>query len=476
MPLTPLPKGPIPLEVARLSEFIQPRLTSARSTKLLTEGISLMYRGRSARQKLNMVASPHPITRRRFAQRMIVAGGAVVYAGAENFNYVAAQNKVKITQWYHQYGEAGTQQAAQRYAQEYTKANPNVEVDMVWKAGNYADAIAAALLTDAGPDVFEGSPTAAMVKAGQIVPLDDLYIPAVKADVNPTNLKGETIDGKIYAVKEIDDTGCLYYRKKQFADKGLKPPSTFDDLVNLAKELNSGRTKGLFLGNDGGIAALETLLPWSAKQDFLVDNKIVFNTPQTVATYEGLKKLNDTGALLIGSPTDWWDPSAFTQGLAAMQWTGLWAMPGIKKAIGDDFDISPWPAFDAKGSPVTFWGGWAEMVNAKGKHIAESKAFVKWLWIDQSDLQKDWALSYGFHVPPRLSAAKSATPLQSGPASEAAKNLNEYGQLNPPTWDKAMDDAVITAMTNILKNGKPATTEVATAAKKCEEELKRELA
>lgn len=417
-----------------------------------------------------------PMSRRGFVQRMIVAGGAVVYAGAENYNYVAAQNKVKLTQWYHQYGEAGTQQAAQRYAQEYTKANPNVEVDMVWKAGDYTTALNAALLTDAGPDVYEGSPTVAMVKAGQCVPLDDLYTPEVKADFNPTNLKGETINGHIYAVKMIDDTGCLYYRKKQFADKGLKPPATFDDLMNLAKELNSGRTKGLFLGLDGGISATLTLLPWSAKQDFLVDNKIVFNTPQTAATYEALKKLNDSGALLTGSTTDWFDPSAFTQGLAAMQWTGLWAMPGIKKAIGDDFDITPWPAFDANGTPVTFWGGWAEMVNGKSKHIPEAKAFVKWLWIDNTADQKDWALSYGFHVPPRISAAKSATPLQSGPAKEAADNLNKYGKLTPPEWDTAMGTALTDAVSNIVKNGKDAATEVAAAAKKCEEELTREMA
>ena len=435
-----------------------------------------MQNGHGIRTGLGQGLMRRPMSRRGFVQRMIVAGGAVVYAGAENFNYVAAQNKVKITQWYHQYGEAGTQQAAQRYAQEYTKANPNVEVDMVWKAGDYTTALNAALLTDAGPDVFEGSPTVAMVKAGQVAPLDDLYTPEVKADFNPVNLKGETINGHIYAVKMIDDTGCIYYRKKQFSDKGLKPPATFDDLMNLAKELNSGRTKGLFIGNDGGISATLTLLPWSAKQDFLVDGKIVFNTPQTAATYAALKKLNDSGALLTGSPTDWFDPSAFTQGLAAMQWTGLWAMPGIKKAIGDDFDIVPWPAFDANGTPVTFWGGWAEMVNGKSKHIPEAKAFVKWLWIDNTANQKDWALSYGFHVPPRISAAKSATPLQSGPAKEAADNLNKYGKLTPPEWDTAMGTALTDAVTNIVKNGKDPASEVAAAAKKCEDELTREMA
>ena len=30
---------------------------------------------------------------------------------------------------------------------------------------------------------------------------------------------------------------------------------------------------------------------------------------------------------MLGAPTDWSDPSAFTQGLTAMQFTGLWTLP-----------------------------------------------------------------------------------------------------------------------------------------------------
>ena len=416
------------------------------------------------------------LTRRGLVKTVTVAGGAVVFSGFGPSTWVTAQDEVKLVQWYHQYGEEGTQQAAQRYAEEYTTINPNVEVEMVWKTGDYTFALLpAALLTDEGPDVFEGSPTVAMVQAGQIEPLDDLFTEEVKADFHPNDLGVNTIDGKIYAVKMIDDTGLLYYRKSMLEEKGVAPPTTMDELIAAAEALDDGRVKGLFVGNDGGINALYHVAPWSAGSDILVDNKIVFNNERTVLAYTKVKELYDTGSLLEGSPTDWWDPSALTQGLAAMQWTGLWAMPGIRAQIGDDFGIMAWPALDAEGRPATFWGGWAEMVNAKGKNVQAAKDFVKWLWIENTADQQDWSLSYGFHVPPRKSAAATAEPLKEGAPAEAVKILYDNGQFLPPQYTNAMDTIMIDALARIVKEGAPAGDEVAAAAKQCEDELARVL-
>jgi multiple sugar transport system substrate-binding protein len=416
------------------------------------------------------------LNRRDLVKTVTVAGGAIVFAGYGRSTHVTAQDKVKLSQWYHEYGEAGTQQAAERYAKDYTTVNPNVEVEMVWQPGDYAgQVLPAALLTDEGPDVYEGFPNVAMVKAGQVAPLDDIFTDEVKADFQPNDLNVNTIDGKIYAVKMIDDTGLLYYRKSILQDKGVNPPTTMDELIAAVKALDTGRVKGLFVGNDGGISALLNIAPWSAGSDFLVDNQIVFNNDRTALAYQKVKELNDTGGLLIGSPTDWWDPSAFTQGLAAMQWTGLWAMPGVKAGIGDDFEVLPWPALDAQGKPATFWGGWSEMVNAKSKHIDEAKAFVKWLWIENTANQQDWSLSYGFHVPPRLSAAASAEPLKTGPAAEAVQNLYADGHILPPQWTGAMGNYLTDAVSNIVKSGADPASTVADAATKCDAELKQVL-
>jgi len=419
-------------------------------------------------------AALRALSRRDLVKTVVVAGGAVAFAGYGWAPRVAAQERIRLTQWYHQYGEAGTQEAAQRYAEEYTTVNPNVEVEMVWVPGDYAATVLpAALLTNEGPDVFEGSPTVAMVQAGQIVPLDDLFTPEVKADFHPNDINAATIDGQIYAIKMVDDTGLLYTRTSMLEEAGVQPPTNMDEVIAAAQALDTGRVKGLFLGNDGGISALLYIAPWSAGSDFLdpAANRITFDNPRTVLAYEKVRELNQSGALLVGAPTDWWDPSAFTQGLAAMQWTGLWAMPGIREGVGDDFGISAWPALDAEGAPATFWGGWATMVNAKSQHVEEAKQFAKWLWIDNVANQTDWNLSYGFHVPPRESVAAEAEPLQSPPASDAVQLFYDHGKILPPQWTAAMNTTLTGALSNIIQNNADVAAEVTAAAQACQREL-----
>ena len=402
------------------------------------------------------------------------AGAAALLAGCGRPGMLG--KRVTLTQWYHQYGETGTQQAVGRYADEYMRLHPDIGIEVVWVPGDYGTKLATALLTRGGPDIFESSSlTVAMVEAGQVAPLDDLFPPEVRQDFPPRDLAENSVGGKVYGVKMLDDAGLLYYRPSLLRAAGLAVPKTMDELTQAAKTLTSGSRKGLFVGNDGGVYALVNIVPWSAGSDFLVDNKIVFNNPRTIAAYEKLRALVDSGALLIGAPTDWWDPSAFTQGLAAMQWGGLWSYPAIKKALGGDVGAMAWPALDATGQPATFLGGWSAMVNAQGPQVDEAKKYVQWLWINNTQLQQDWCLAYGFHVPPRKSVARTATALRAPVPAQAVSELAAHGRALPPTWNNAMGTALSDAVTNILKQGRPAAAEIQTAAAKCERELQRAL-
>ncbi len=418
------------------------------------------------------VSGGRRLSRREFLRTATFAAGALL-TGCGPKGVPGA--RVTLTQWYHQYGEKGTQDAVHRYAQAYTRLHPDIAIEVVWVPGDYGTKLATALLTPNGPDIFESQLTLPMVTAGQVASLDALYPPNVRADFSPKDLAANSVGGKIYGVKMLDDMGLIYYRKSLFQAAHLELPTTMDALIAASKQLTAGSRKGLFLGNDGGISALLSLLPWSAGSDFLVDNRIVFNTPRTAAAYEKLRELNASNSLLIGAPTDWWDPSALTQGQAAMQWTGLWAYPAIRKALGDDVGAMPWPALDSGGTPVTFQGGWSQMVNAQGANIAEAKKYVNWLWIENSQIQQDWCLGYGFHVPPRISLAKSAAPLHSPVPALAVKTLALYGRTLPPIWNSAMGTAMTDALTNIIKKGQPTAPALAVAEQKCSRELQRSL-
>jgi len=432
------------------------------------------------------------MNRRTFVKTLTIAGGTVVAVGPSATAKRAAakrQDTITLRQWYHQYGEEGTEDAVKRYAEQYTEANPNVEVEVNWVVGDYPALLNAALLTDDGPDLFESTPNLDWVRNGLIAPLDDLLTPEVRADYTERELQSNTIEGVLYGLKIVVDTGMIYYRPSLLEAAGVAPPTTMDELIAAAQALTDGPTKGLFLGNDGGISAMQTILPWSAGSDFITpDNQDVFDNPGTVAAYEKLRELNQTDALLIGAPTDWFDPSAFIQNLCAMAWGGLWMMPVVTEELGDDFGVIPWPALTAStGAPVaspapgvagtptpaTFLGGWSQLVSARSANVDAAKAYAKWLWVDNADVQRDFNLEYGFHVPPRRSVAAGAEALQGGPPAQAVEILNNYARSMSLVWTAPMGAALGDAVTRIVRDGADATQEVAAAAEAVRAEVAR---
>lgn len=386
--------------------------------------------------------------------------------------------KITLTQYYHQYGEKGTQQAVERYAQDYMKQNSNVEIKVEWVPGDYTTKLATALVGPSPPDLFESSPTLQMVKQNQAVPVDDFFTGSNKGDFFPNVQALNTINGHIYGAKIVADVGLLYYRKSMLQKAGVAPPKTAAELVAAAKTLTSGKVKGLFLGDDGGVAALYQLLPQSNNVKFIDGNKVTFATQAAAEAYQVLVQLNQQDSLLLGYQPDYLQPDALTSGLVAMQWTGLWTMPAVKTALQDDFGVVPFPKFGDSGKPVTFLGGWTQIVNGHSKHVDEAKKYAKWLWVDNKDVQRDFNLSYGFHLPPRKSIADSASALKSGPARDAVSILGNNGVAIGPLWDPTMDTALTDAVSQIVQKRADVPTSLKLlqdAQQKAQSELDQEL-
>ncbi len=432
---------------------------------------------------------PTSFSRRRFLQYSGAAAGSAALgssflaacAGGTSGGTPTNSSLPSLTQWYHQYGEVGTQQAVYKYAKDYTKAN--VKVNWVPGTGNaYPNAVNTALLGSNPPDVFEQSILGVdQVKAGLLEPLDDL-IADVKSDFKPADLLPWTVNGKLYAIKMIDDPTFIYYRKSLFQKAGITaPPTTIDELINISKKLSNGNVKGIYLGPDSATTALYHIAAWSTGGDVISPDhtKVTFNTERVAEAYLKIHQLNTSGGVLLDFPTFWWDPGAFIQGTVAMQWCGLWAMPGIKKsAIGDDFGVFQFPALDAQGTAATVDGGWAEMVSAKSKNKEAAKAYVKSLWITNTQVQTDWNVGYGFHIPPRASASTAASKLASGQAADAVNILSKYGHSFSPYWNSTIDQTLQNTFSSIAKNGgttQSALAKLNQAADACNAELQKEL-
>jgi multiple sugar transport system substrate-binding protein len=374
-----------------------------------------------------------------------------------------------LQQWYHQYGEQGTQQAALKFAKAYKDATVNV----VWTPGDYGAKLASGLLSSNAPDVFENQLNIELIKAGQIAPLDDIFASA-KADFNEADIKLNTYEGKIYGVKMIDDPQVLYYRKSLFSKAGVQVPTTFDELITAVKKLSTGKVKGAYFGSQNII--VDHIAAYFAAAGVPIitdDHKSGLLDPKVIAAFAKLREFYTSGGVLQSAPTEWTDPSAFIQGLVAIQWCGLWALPQIQKTFGDDFGVMPIPAFGATGKQVVYNGGWTQFVNAKSKNLDAAKKFVKWLWIDQTQYQEEWSLNYGFHIPPRKSVATKAAKLQSGQAAEVVKLADQYGFGDNIAFTPKMATAVADAGNKIIRSGADPKAALTTADGVVQSELKR---
>ncbi|MFD5478679.1 ABC transporter substrate-binding protein [Streptomyces hawaiiensis] len=396
----------------------------------------------------------------------LAAVGGLAACGGNTGRSGGSGSGTNLTQMFHAYGEAGTEQAIKRYAKAYKDANVTTQ----WiTSSDFESKLFSALLTKNAPDLFEFHPQIQMVKSGQVADLTDLVDP-VKDDFNPADIKSHTVDGKIYGVRMIDDPQFFFYRKSMLEKAKVEVPTTLDELMEAAAKLTTGKVKGLYMGND--LHSVNDTLIWSSGAQHLNEkNEIAYHTGGVIEGLKKMRQLFTSGDLLLGAPTESWDPSSFNQGLCAIQFCGMWAMPAIQDALGDDWGVFPFPKVTDSGKPSVYNGGWSMFVNAKSKNVDAAKEYVKWLWIDQAEYQEDWATSYGFHIPPRTSIAAKADKLKSGNAAEGVKLFNEFGHFDNIGWTQAMRTAFEDVFANcVRKNMDPEK-----ALDRCDTAVNREL-
>lgn len=401
------------------------------------------------------ISTDRQVTRRRLlAATGSAAAGSLAAAGLGGCgsNTGRAQGAgPELSQWYHEYGEPGVRQAVRRYALGYRRARVRVQM----RPGDYDRQAAAALLTDAGPDVFEtAGPTIDQIRAGQVADLTDLAKP-VLTDFVPAVLGQKTYRGRVYAIPQAIDMQLLYYRRSLLAAAGVPPPRTLDELVAAARATTTPDVKGLFLGNDGGAGALGATPLYAAGLCQVTDDgRVGFDDAAAAAALGKLRALYADGSLLLGAPTDWDDPAAFTQGLAAMQWSGLWALPRMVGAYGADVGVLPFPPDGRSGRPAVPIGAYACAVSTRaGPRLGLARDYARWLWVERTDHQADFATSYGLHIPARASLTGRATRLRAPLAARAVGFAADHGYTAPLRWTARCAVALQDALTRIIQAG-----------------------
>lgn len=228
--------------------------------------------------------------------------------------------------------------------QAFEAENPDVTVTVSGEAvSEHLQKLSIAAQSDTLPDVFWVYKANAeqMMQANKLLDLkpvlDEL---GITATLPPSTVENFTADGKIYGVPYQELLTGLWVNKKILADNGLQTPTTFDELVNVAKTLHAKGITTISNGANQSAFSVWSFLVWLDRFGYedkvagLLDGSASYNNPDFERMYQHIADLRDAGAFATNVSTQTYQQavSQFTNGKAAMLDAGVWASSAIQES------------------------------------------------------------------------------------------------------------------------------------------------
>lgn len=314
---------------------------------------------------------------------------------------------------------------------EYMKENKNVKIEV--------EALdEEAYKTKFKAYAMEGMPDVVTIW-GQPSFLDEVLDAGVLAELNEDDYKdygfisgsldGFKKDDKLYGLPRNTDVAGFYYNKKMFDDNGWSVPTTYDELLELAKKIND---KGIIpLAMDGGdgwpmAVFLSDILFKLTGEDYagIVSDAVKsgdFSDDSMKKATELLKEAADANLFQNGYDSQDYGTAMnlFTNGQAAMFYMGSWEASmalneDIPKDIRENIRVFTMPVIDGgKGTAtdIAAWNGGGYAVSESSEVKEEAIKFLNYLY------QPDKLSKYGWENGVGMSA-QDQTEYMSGNETE----------------------------------------------------------
>lgn len=282
---------------------------------------------------------------------------------------------------------------------EFEKTHPNINVEMEAVADEpYKDKIRVLMASGEVPDIFfswAGEFSWKFARAKQALDLTDALMNSDwKNDVILSAVEPYKFEGGIYGIPMRINAKFMVYNKAMFEQYGVKPPTTWDELLATCQTLKDAGVTPIAFGNEFPWASAHYVGDFNAKlvngdtlkSDYLLTNEAdkLFTDPMYVEALTRFKTLNDNGCFNAGPNgiSHSGARSSFVAGRAAMMFLELEEFSLIAPEMGEDaFGFFQLPGGtggqgDEKlltGAPDGF------MVSSKSEHPKEAIEFLKFL-------------------------------------------------------------------------------------------------
>lgn len=329
----------------------------------------------------------------------LVIGGLTACGGSGSGASPATKSSGPVTlqYWDMEWGGPAFMNAIKKNVAEFNATHPDIHVkftQLSW--GDYMQKIISAVQAGTPPDISGGDSGIpfTMNAQGQALDISDLYAKWQKEGLLdkmvPWAYQKWNYEGHRIGATWQFDPRAIYYRKDLLAKAGIKPPTTWSELLAAAQKLNGNGVTGIaFPGKQGA---------YDTDQFFMT---LVFQAggglanPQGQPTFDGpaeLKALEFEKQLMdcCASPaTPAWSFTevlkAYNSGKAAFAFGGGWFIGAIKSNKSNPSlfkNTGILPVLEGPGGPsarhsVAFANPW--MIYKGTKHPAQAKVFLDWM-------------------------------------------------------------------------------------------------
>ncbi|HEY0753787.1 MAG TPA: sugar ABC transporter substrate-binding protein [Ktedonobacteraceae bacterium] len=333
---------------------------------------------------------------------LLVILGIVAACGNSTTGSSATNSKITITEMDY-WSIASQSTILQTLFASYQRLHPNITIQRT--AVPFANLLPkadqeAASHTLPNILVLDNPDVAAFASTGALTQLDSYMQGKFSpADFYTGPASTMTYQGKTYSFPVGSNDLVLFYNMKMLKAAGLKPPTTWSDLLADAKALTHGNTYGFAFSAPADEQATFQFEPylWANQGDLSH-----IDSAQGVAALQVLTSLVQSGSASKGA-LNWGQPDVATQfgeGHAAIMENGPWELPVLEQQynmkFGTDFGVVPLPVPQAGVAPVSPLGGeeWTIPVSSDSAAVKASWDLLNWLQQPAQLQQLDQAFGY----------------------------------------------------------------------------------
>lgn len=327
----------------------------------------------------------------------------------------SATDKTKLTFWdFHTGSESDV---IKEIVDEYNKTHEDVYIE--YSTVNQSDytttLVSTAYANGECPDILwvEPSTFKKFSEAGMLADLSEYYTDELKNDLLASCLNEATgEDGKIYTLPFECETLGLFYDADALNEAGLEPPTTWEELQNVAEKLTTDDRYGIVLPVEKTPYTMFNWWPfmWMNQAEvFDADGQVVVNSEEMAETLDFWGSFYQNGYCPSSLQDGPWSIDNIANGVAAMQIGGTYMINAAEEynQKGYNINVVPLPSPDGE-TYITAAGGQMMGVCSQSKNIDAAADFIFWCFgSDDITYATKWCTEAKLAYPARQSVIEA---------------------------------------------------------------------